>query len=176
MKKVLAALILIVFMFNIMGYYFVFSYNQYLVRREMKSQIRAGYFEESLFVLNIINPSLNPDFKRIDKGEFRYKGKLYDIISEKNSGNMTTFHCINDKNEEKLLAGFHHYFELASTQNNPAKARHAQALLYHVIKLALTESLLIKPPQKTIELSFIIPLYPLSSIFHSPASPPPKFA
>jgi hypothetical protein len=176
MKKVLAGLILIVFMFNMMGYYFVFSYNQYLVRREMKSRIKAGYFAESSVVLKIINPASNPDFIRIDKGEFRYKGKLYDIISEKTTGNVTVFLCINDKNEEALLAGFHHSFDIASAQNDPAKAKHARALIYHVIKIALTESLLIKPLQKPVAFSFIIPFYPLFSIFHSPASPPPKFA
>jgi hypothetical protein len=176
MKKVSAVLIALLFLFNIMGYYFVFSYNQNLVRIEMKRCIKAGYFADSYIVLKISNPSINPDFKRIDKGEFRYKDKLYDIVSETKTGNITTFRCINDKNEEKLLAGFHHTFELASSQNNPAKARHAQAMLYHVIKLALPENHLKTPSIVPTEISFINPIHLLSSVFYSPASPPPKVA
>jgi hypothetical protein len=176
MKRVFAALITLLFLFNLMGFYFVFSYNQYLVRSEMKRFIKAGYFEDSYVVLKIENPSLNPDFKRVDKGEFRYKDKLYDIISETKTGNFTVFRCINDKNEEKLLAGFHHYFELASSQNNPVKARHARALLYHVIKIALPEKYWILPPVVSAEISFINPIHPLSSIFYSPDAPPPKLA
>lgn len=176
MKRVFAALILLLFLFNIMGYYFVFSYNQLLVRNEMKGLIKAGYFEDSYIVLKIVNPSLNPDFKRVDKGEFEYKGLLYDIVSEKKESNFTIFRCINDKNEENLLAGFHHYFELASSQNNPVKARHALALLYHVIKLALLENRWNQPPVVPEKISFLNPILPLSSIFYPPAFPPPEFA
>ena len=175
MKRVFAVLVILLFLFNMMGYYFVFRYNQYVVRYEMKRLIKAGYFEDSYIVLKIVNPSLNPDFKRVNKGEFRYKAKLYDIISENTTGNITIFQCINDKNEEKVLAGFHHYFELTSCQNNPVKARHAQAMLYHVIKLALPENHLNTPPLLPIEISFINPIHSLSSIFFPPPSPPPKF-
>jgi hypothetical protein len=176
MKRVFAVLITLLFLFNIMGYYFVFSYNQNLVRNEMKRFIKAGYFEDSYIVLKISNPSFNPDFKRVDKGEFRYKDKLYDIVSEIQTGNVTTFRCINDKNEEKLLAGFHHNFELASSQNNPVKARHARAMLYHVVKLALPEKHLNICPVVPTEISFINPIHFLSFVFYPPASPPPKFA
>jgi hypothetical protein len=176
MKRVFAVLVTLLFLFNMMGYYFVFSYNQYLVRNEMKHLIKAGYFEDSYIVLKIVNPFLNPDFKRVDKGEFLYKNKLYDIVSESRTGNLTTFRCINDKNEEKLLTGFHHYFELACTQNNPVKARYAVALLYHVIKLALVENHLNPFPGVPIEISFINPICSLSSVFYPPAPPPPKSA
>jgi hypothetical protein len=176
MKRVFAVLITLLFLFNIMGYYFVFSYNQNLVRNEMKRFIKAGYFEDSYIVLRISNPSFNPDFKRVDRGEFRYKDKLYDIVSETKTGNVTTFRCINDKNEEKLLAEFHHTFEFATSQNNPVKTRHAQAMLYHVIKLALPENHLNIPPFVTVKISFINPIHLLSSVFYSPASPPPKVA
>jgi hypothetical protein len=171
MKRVFAALITLLFLFNMMGYYFVFSYNQYLVRSEMKSFIKAGYFEDSYVVLKIANS----DFIRVDKGEFRYKDKLYDIVSETKSGDSTLFKCINDKNEERLLAGFHRTFELASSQNNPVKARHARAMLYHVIKLALPEYRQNQPPLIRTKFSFINPLLPLSSIFYPPGNPPPKF-
>jgi hypothetical protein len=176
MKRVFAVLITLLFLFNTMGYYFIFSYNQYLVRSEMKRFIRSGYFEDSYIVLKIVNPSLNPDFKRVNKGEFRYKDKLYDIVSETKTDNFTTFRCINDKNEEKLLSGFHHYFELASSQNNPVKARHARAMLYHVIKLALPENPLNICPVVPSEISFINPINLLSSVFNPPVSPPPKVA
>jgi hypothetical protein len=174
MKKAFAIVVTLLFLFNMMGYYFVFSYNQYLVRGEMKQLIKAGNFQDSYIVLKIVNPSSNPDFKRVEKGEFLYKNKLYDIVSEARIGNLTTFRCINDKNEEKLLAGFHQYFELACVQNNPVKARHARAILYHVIKLALVENHLTPVPVVPTEISFISPTYSLSSIIYPPISPPPK--
>ena len=176
MKRIFAGLIILLFLFNIMGYYFVFSYNQHLVRNEMKGLIKAGYFEGLSIVLKILNPASNNDFRRIDKGEFVYRGMLYDIVSETKEDNFTIFRCINDKNEEKLLAGFHHYFELSSGQNNPVKSKHALALLYHVIKLALLEFRWSPPPRVSTKVSFINPIHPLSSILPLPISPPPKFS
>jgi hypothetical protein len=129
MKRLFAILLVALFLFNTLGYYFVFSYNRYLVRREMKIQVKAGLFKESTIILKILNPAFNADFRRVDKGEFIYKGKMYDIVTEKTSGNFTTFSCIHDKNEEKLLAGFHGYFEQAIAQKNPEKAKHSQAMV-----------------------------------------------
>jgi len=175
MKRVFAVFIIVVFLFNMMGYYFVFSYNQHLVRNEMKNLIEAGYFEGLSVVLKILNPSSDCDFRRVDKGEFEYKGMLYDIVSEKKEGNFTIFRCINDKNEEKLLAGFYGSFELSSGQNNPVKAKHALALLYHVIKLALVEKRWNLSPVVPKKISFLNPFLPLFSIFYPPDFPPPKF-
>jgi hypothetical protein len=176
MKRVFASLIIVIFLFNMMGYYFVFSYNQHFVRNEMKGLIKSGYFEGLSIALKISNPASNNDFRRVSKGEFEYKGMLYDIVSEKKEGNFTIFRCINDKNEEKLLAGFHQYFELSYSQNNPVKAKHALALLYHVIKLALLDNHWNQSPVVPIEISFLNPILPLSSIFYPPDFPPPKFA
>lgn len=38
-----------------------------------------------------------------DANEFSYKGKMYDVIYEKRTGNMLYIACINDKKEEGLL-------------------------------------------------------------------------
>lgn len=45
-------------------------------------------------------------FHRIDKGEFRYKGKMYDIVKEVKTNDSVIFYCINDKKEEQLLSQF----------------------------------------------------------------------
>ena len=175
MKRVFAALILVVFLFNIMGYYFVFSYNHFMVRSEMKNLIKAGYFKDSFIVLKVDNPLLNKDFRRVGPGEFIFRDQLYDIIKEEKEGNSIIFLCINDKNEEDLLSGFHRYFEVSFIKDNPVKAKHAQALLYHVIKLALFGYTFTKPFNESADMSYANPFYPLFSIFYPPSSPPPKF-
>jgi hypothetical protein len=173
---VFAGLVAFLFLFNIMGYYFVFDFNRHVVRDEMKQLIKAGYFEDSFIVLKIENPYFNPDFKKVNNGEFRYKDKLYDIVSETKTGNCIIFKCINDKKEEKLLAGFHRVLELALCQNNPSKAKHATALLYHIIKLALPEGSGCMPLFVPADISFFTPIHPAFSIFHPPYSPPPELS
>ena len=174
MKRVFAALILVVFLFNIMGYYFVFSYNHFMVRSEMKNLIKAGYFKDSFIVLKVDNPLLNKDFRRVGPGEFIFRDQLYDIIKEEKEGNSIVFLCINDKNEEDLLSGFHRYFEASFIQGNPAKAKHAQALLYHVIKLALSGNTFTIVFIESADILFASPFYSLFSVFFPPSSPPPE--
>jgi hypothetical protein len=176
MKRLFAILLIALFLFNTLGYYFVFSYNQHLVRSEMKDQVKAGVFKGSTIILNISDPAFNTDFKRVEKGEFIYRGNLYDIISEKANGNFTTFYCIHDKNEERLLAGLYNYFERAIVQKNPEKVKHSLAMIYHVIKLALPQTLHIQPPRVFVKISFINPTCPLSSVFYLPLSPPPNIS
>ena len=174
MKKLFAIFLVALFLFNTVGYYFVFSYNQYTIRKEIHCLIRTRYFEGSCIMLQISTPLLNSDFKWLETGEFRYKGVLYDVISEKSVGQITTFHCINDKQEEKLIAGLSHSQEFAFGQNNPARTKHATAMLYHVIKLALVENRWNYSPQVPMEISFFNPINLLSSVLRPPISPPPR--
>ena len=176
MKKLFAIILVVLFLFNTVGYYFVFSYNQFTIRHEIHCLIRSRYFEGSCITLQITTPLSNPDFKWLNQSEFRYKGVLYDVCSQKTVGIVTTFHCINDKQEERLIAVFHHSQEFAFSQNNPSRAKHASAMLYHVIKLALVENYWTQPPQYPTEIAFFNSIHPLSSILHPPVYPPPKFA
>jgi hypothetical protein len=167
----------LLFLFNTMGYYFVFSYSRHLFRSEMRQCIKAGYFERSCVVLKIKDPSRCRDFERIGKDEFRYRNSLYDIVSEYRSGDTTVFICINDKKEEQLLAGFHQFIENATFQNDPVKASHAIAMNLHLIRIALiTATYNPLPPQNPVTLSFNNKTYFLSSILYPPPSPPPKFS
>ena len=176
MKKLFAIFLVSLFLFNTVGYYFVFSYNQSTIRREIRSMIRSKSFEGSCITLQIATPLTNPDFKWVDKGEFRYKGALYDVVSEKTIGTVTTFQCINDKQEEQLISGFRHSQEFSFGQNSPARTKHASAMLYHVIKLALLDQPKNLPPLMSTKVSFLNPINPLYSIFQPPSSPPPKSA
>lgn len=176
MKKLAAIFLLSLFLFNTLGYYFVFSFNRFFIRSEMRSLLRSGYFKDNYVTLEILNLPHNPDFKRIDKNEFRYKGNLYDIISEKKNGNVTVFKCVNDLQEENLLACFGRYMDLSSGMNNSAKAKHARAMIYHVIKLALVQGHEIQSPEFPCEILLCNHFYPLHSVLHLPSSPPPEFS
>jgi len=162
------------FLFNIFGYYFVFSYNQYIIRGEMRGLIRAGTFEKSCSTLQIYDPRSNPDFEKINKNEFRYKGVLYDVISEQIAGHIVIYKCIIDIQEEKLISGFHRSQEYLGGQNNPARTRHTAAMLFHLITLALIEISAAELPRLPSEIKFSHPVFSLFSVPAPPNSPPPK--
>ena len=175
MKRALAILITLLFLFNTMGYYFVFLFTRQMVRNEMQQSIKAGSYGRSSVVMDISNPSKNPDFKRISKDEFLYKDKLYDIISESVSPDRVVFVCIHDMKEDRLFATLHHFNDASSGQNDQSRAKHALALIYHVIKLAAVAGTPYAPdPAIPQTISYNSIFYSLSSIFYSPPSPPPE--
>ncbi|MEI6898500.1 MAG: hypothetical protein WCL00_01380 [Bacteroidota bacterium] len=175
MKKLFAIILVALFLFNTAGYYFVFSFNQYTIRREIHNLIKSGHFEGSCITLRITNPETDPEFKWVDIREFRYKGVLYDLCSEVTDGSVTIFKCFNDKEEDELISCFNHAQEFTFGEKSHSRAKHAAAMLHHVITLALLDSATVQSPLISTRISFISPFYFLFSIFHPPTSPPPEF-
>lgn len=103
MKKSLAFLILLVLLFNSIGYYLLFELKKYVIKKEMQSAIRHP--SSKMVVLKIDHLEKDHEFQRIDKKEFRYKGAMYDIVREITTGHTTVFVCILDAKETGLFAG-----------------------------------------------------------------------
>lgn len=102
MKKIFAVFVLFILLFNSMGYYILFELNKFQVRQEMQSQLVKKTVK--LYLLKITDPEKDPEFKRIHKKEFQYKGKMYDVIKEVKNNGITLFYCLKDTKEDNLLA------------------------------------------------------------------------
>lgn len=172
-RKFLSLLFAGLILFNIFGYYFVFRCDQIQVKNEMKARMRSSSFRSHYEEISILNPSADPDFKMIDKDEFRYHGMLYDIISARVSGKTVTFRCINDTREEQLLSRYNHYSISVAGMNAPEKNRNSQALLYHIIKHALLNTYTVQPPSTASVILFFEPGGDFKSIAIQPSFPPP---
>ncbi|MCX6306796.1 MAG: hypothetical protein NT040_17660 [Bacteroidetes bacterium] len=104
MKKALIFTLLILFLFNSIGYFYLFELNKNSARKEMHAIMQLSSPE--FLVLKISSVANNKDFQRIDKMEFRYKGIMYDIVREIKTGQSTEFICLHDTRESRLFAGF----------------------------------------------------------------------
>jgi hypothetical protein len=175
LRKIFSIVFAGLILYNLCGYYFVFQYDQAQVKQVMNERIRDGVENEKQYVeITILNPGVDADFKMLDKGEFLYHGKLYDVVSEKVSGKSIIFRCINDTKEEQLFANYDRYLDWVSGVNAPEKSKHSQAMLYHLIKQALVKNY---SPVKTNSYSTIIyynPTFELISYYITPISPPPR--
>ncbi|MEI6456384.1 MAG: hypothetical protein WCO93_08850 [bacterium] len=162
MKKVAALILLLIFLFNSMGYYFLFEVNRALVKREMTAYMKRTGIK--LSILKISNPVHNPDFKRIDKREFLYQGRMYDILKEVKQGAVTVFYCIHDEKEQNLIAGF----------KRVSHSKLSQTLSDHVVKIALPV-FYGRPLQCSGDkIHFRFLKVKLPSVYHHPQIPPPK--
>ena len=164
LKRIFAFALLILFLFNTIGYYFIFEIYKYRVKKEIQNAIHPG--SVSVTILKIVDIQQDPQFQRVEKKEFRYKGALYDVIKEVRSGRTTIFYCIHDKKEEDLLA----------TMNTVNKNKFLLSLWQHLIKIAyLSDNLAFKQPFP-VEILFPTFSVPLTSVLIKTFSPPPESA
>jgi hypothetical protein len=157
-----------------MGYFVVFRYNQYVIRKEMMARIRNGTLPHNYVLLKICNPEKEKQFRRISKTEFSWYGSMYDVVIERKNGDTTLFYCLHDKKEENLLANFSIY--LKRHRDSSRKANSALALLHNLITQALIQNPSVPPQGQGITFHF-----PVSDLIVFPGylahvAPPPKTA
>jgi hypothetical protein len=107
MKRVFAIVFVCLYFYNIVGYLVVFSVLQYRVRAEMKQRLKSDVPDAALTRLSFETRSLEEDIagiRWIDRHEFTFQGKLFDIVHSTLVGDSTILLCINDTQEEQLFA------------------------------------------------------------------------
>ncbi|MCK9204278.1 MAG: hypothetical protein M0P58_07580 [Bacteroidales bacterium] len=164
LRKGLTYFFLFVFLYSSMGNYMVFELNKYMVQQEMQAFLHVRQSRRRQIILEVTQPIRNPEFRRINDREIRYKGKLYDIIREIKKGNKSVFICIHDAKEELLIAGFlknlHRKINFALSHNLVT-----QALPLETDQHSGQDGIRFLFPEKT---------KPLISVFLTLFAPPPK--
>ena len=164
LKIVTAYIILLVFLFNSVGYYLLFELDKLLIRKEMAAVIHDSQLP--LIILRITDAKRDHDFHRTDKGEIEYKGSFYDVVREIGKGDDRVFICLHDSREEGLFAGlkkaqFHKIF---------------LALWEHLTTIAISEKPLIVNNASPAELTFPRFSISLQSSWLQTWSPPPRIS
>ncbi|MFA4851576.1 MAG: hypothetical protein WC599_03565 [Bacteroidales bacterium] len=148
MRTVFSILLLILFLFNVSGYFVVFKLMRYNARKEMKAYIKQNLRDDEMEIVVVPNSEIGASgsgFRFVEENEFIYNDKLYDIVKKKTDGNNTIFYCINDKQEEKLFAGINEHIKRNTDQNLPAGRQGTPAkdksnnLTKSIVKEALPE-------------------------------------
>ena len=104
MKKILSILLLFLLILNtfgIIGYYY---YNRSVIKSEIKAIMKSNIPKDKIEIVLVHKNS--KAYKRIHSKEFRFHGKMYDIIKEKVKGDSLYFVCINDVKEQELMQDF----------------------------------------------------------------------
>ena len=87
------------------GFYIAWLISLQSVRHSQRAIISNSVFNKDKvieFVISINDAKKNTDFIDEDENEFEYKGQMYDVISQKTSGDSIYINCISDKEEDHL--------------------------------------------------------------------------
>jgi len=102
LKKALAASLLAILFTSQVGYYFIYTVHQYMIKEEMEREMLTLIPESSLEVFVAEELGDKIIWEEANK-EFSIDGVLYDIARIKKSEGKTFLYCINDKQERQLL-------------------------------------------------------------------------
>lgn len=141
MRRLLSILLISALLFNIFGYYFTFQIIQQGYKKQFRKHISCSANSENTEILVISDAEIrqhNSPFKWMEEDEFRYYGKMYDIVKSEKKGDQNIFYCVNDKNEEKLMARFENYLKHHDGTDFPFQQQ-SNRLLNLIIKQAVCE-------------------------------------
>ena len=170
LKKVVALSLLILFSFNSIGFYVVFGIQLYKLKAEVNSEIANGMFDQELVtVTSNAENALEFDWK--NSGEFRYRGRLYDVVKTvRVDESITTYVCKKDSEESDLFDSLEKQLHKNNKRDkrNQKSGKVSHKVFYEDFAIVIPRNNLIKEVRKMSFLRGITYRAP-----HIPISSPP---
>lgn len=172
MKKIVSIFFLLIFLFNIAGYFILFKIVQNQTKNEIRTEIESGIFKKELTELIIDKKDLAEIQWVEDDKEMRFRGAMYDVVKYSETNNTITFYCIEDSKEDKLFTSLEDHIDGQTLANKPYS--NSKKIVDHIIKLYyLNHNLFISHNEiSNIKISSSELFY--KSVFIKKNSPPPQ--
>lgn len=177
MKRAFSILFLLIFLFNVGGYYLVFWGLRSQAKKDLLHRLDADqYSAEELIVvaIPITLPYSNQvsDFERIN-GQFEYKGEFYNLVKQRMENDTLFIVCIKNHQEKELVNAMNEYSDLAN--NLPTGAKHTLDLFDKLFKDYNIPYVVITGHNAwCMRLTFKTPVYDLRYQSYPIFSPPPN--
>ena len=107
MRRLLSIIIIILFLYNTVGYLALFKSLQYGIKKEIKTRIKRKLDDSDLMLIKFPshpNKQQQKLFHWKEENEFVYEGNMYDVVRQYSIHDTIYFYCIKDSNETELFA------------------------------------------------------------------------
>ena len=136
MKKAFSILLLVIFLFNVGGYYIVLWGLRHQVNDNLSDRLDQGLYsrEETVELkipVSLPYPLQARGFERID-GKFEYKGEYFKLVKHKLEHDTLYIVCIKNIEEKRLVDTMTEYANLAN--DLPGTAKKAMTFLSKLVK------------------------------------------
>ena len=181
MRRAASIFLLILFLFNLCGFYLIYDIREESNRKEML--VSLANESQTAFTEIIVPQALTAGkshlFERTGEDEICYMGRMYDVASSKcTSDGFVHFYCMNDTREESLKKDFDEQiivnsaFESAKTAAGKASKPHKCDFISDYLPAGLKISHLLFPDSPSFK-AFVANMY--QSMFRQIITPPPRF-
>lgn len=174
----MSIILLMVFLFNVGGYYIVFWGLRLETNQQLTARLDAGLYDPDATIelkipVTLPYPIHTDDFKRVDGG-FEHNGEYYKLVKHKFQNDTLYIVCIRDGETRELVNAMTDYIRL--TQAFPVNHEKAHNFLEKLAKDFLS-----RPTGGIVErggFSIMIAFFQLTDSFETRSipvhSPPPK--
>jgi len=151
------------------GYYFIYAYEQHLIKEQVKEEFLAGIPESSLEL--IVQEKYGNRIEWEEDGkEFYLDGNLYDVAKIKQVNGQTFLYCMNDKKENELIKKFSKTVKGNHGNGKSEKQTIKNQLSAYLVYKTEIESLSIFMPSQ----QFSNPAISFKSSYKEIVAPPPR--
>lgn len=115
MKKGLAIILLVVFLFNVGGYYIVFWGIHFQLDQKLTSRLDANLYDEQATIelkipMTLPYPIHSNGFERVN-GRFEHQGEFYKLVKHKLQNDTLYVVCIRDVDTRSLVSTMINYVQ-----------------------------------------------------------------
>jgi len=124
--KIISLTLSLFLIFSAGGYVFIYQQLISLNRFYIHAAIDEDDFDKDIIILSFMKSDIesgNIDFQWMHKKEFRYHGKMYDIVERAETKDSIYFYVYCDDTEDLLVSNFNRHFDddkKNKKQNSPA--------------------------------------------------------
>ena len=124
MKIFLNILLIFTFLAASIGHIFIFSLEEYSIKKEMKRAIVKNMSETELTTITILKSDLYTEngYQLIEDNELKCFGEMYDIVNTIELKDSIKYICIHDDAESELISNFIKYSN-SDKSNSPIKQK-----------------------------------------------------
>lgn len=106
MRRIVAIALLLLLLFNVLGFYGIFIGLQYQNRQQLAQRFDADQYDESRTItfkvpLSIPYAGDRQDYVRVD-GEFEHEGEFFHMIKQRLSQDTLYVVCVNDQQSKRI--------------------------------------------------------------------------
>jgi hypothetical protein len=150
-----------------------FKVQQYSIKQEIKQKLKKGVPKNELFTFTFSEDEIeaNKEIEFIEEHEFRYKGKMYDIVYQQRQNGKIIYQCVSDEQETTLFAQLEQLVEEQSKKNQEKNQQLFKLLNFQFIVSNISISKLIFPYN---EFSSNLYHYSIKTCDSKITSPPPQ--
>lgn len=136
MKKIVSIILLLIFLFNVGGYYIVFWGLRFQADQQLTDRLDAGQYQRNEIILLKIPialpyPIQQQGFERIE-GNFDHNGEVFKLVKQKLENDTLYISCIRDHRVEQLESSLSEYVTL--THALPGTTKKAMNFLSKLVK------------------------------------------